>query len=214
MFDAVIDTVLRLAGPDESDALVGLLTSTTEDPFLRWFGGEAGADASALRALLATDVAATLASGFIGVAVHGTDILAAALWTIHPVRAGVLAGSLRPHHRGLIAERLRRLQLLAEVRRPATPHHQLGLVVVQPNLRGHGLGALLLRGQHEYLDDIGLGAYAVTVDGSRRRLLLRCGYSDIGAPQLLPGATPVWSMWRPPKTDRKDVRAGVPMDSL
>ena len=192
-----IAMLIRQADPLDAGALTDLLTAALDSSLAAWVYGGGHKAKRDPHGYVAGTVMQAVASGVIRVAVHGDDIMGAALWTLRPTRSSESA-SISRSEGGCCAERLRRLQVLTEVRRPAVAHYQLGLAGVRPDLRGRGIGGALLIAHHLFLQAAGLGAYAVCDDGPRRRLLLRHRYTDIGPPQLLAGGIPVWSMWRPP----------------
>jgi hypothetical protein len=70
---------------------------------------------------------------------------------------------------------------------------------VRASRRGLGIGSHLLEAHHILLDADGTPAYLEADDPRNRELWLRHGYTDVGAPVLVPGSgCPIWPMWRHP----------------
>jgi GNAT superfamily N-acetyltransferase len=98
-----------------------------------------------------------------------------------------------------VFERLRLLRRLMDERHPYGPaHHHLAYLGVRPDRQRQGIGSYLLIGHHAYLHVAGIPAYLEANDPRNRQLYLRHGYTDVGAPIVLPNGIPIWPMWRPP----------------
>jgi GNAT superfamily N-acetyltransferase len=82
---------------------------------------------------------------------------------------------------------------------PHEPHWYLAFLAVHPCRQGHGIGSALLAAGHQLLDRDGLPAFLHAGDRHSRRLYLRHGYTDHGAPfPVGPDAPLMWPMWRDP----------------
>ncbi len=178
---------LRGGRPHESEAVTAVLAAAfTGGDVDQWLG----ATDTTRKAHFRTVVAAAFADGIVRVADEDGALLGAALWFPRPAPRpdpGPLTGRLAVLHR-----------LLAE-RHPAAPaHHHLAYLGVRPECQGQGIGSYLLIGHHAYLQVSRTPVYLEANDPRNRALYLRHGYSDMGAPILLPGGIPIWPMWRPP----------------
>jgi len=78
-----------------------------------------------------------------------------------------------------------------------TPHHHLAILAVRPDQQGRGIGSALLDAYHATLDVRGTPAYLEASSPRNRKLYLRHGYIDRGAPIQLPGGPALYPMWRP-----------------
>lgn len=76
------------------------------------------------------------------------------------------------------------------------PHAYLAFLAVSSEVQGKGVGSALLRTYHERLDADGTPAYLEASGLQSRRLYLRHGYVDHGAPYGVDGGQHFWPMWR------------------
>lgn len=92
------------------------------------------------------------------------------------------------------------IELLNEVekRHPADPHWYLALLAVDPRFQGKGYGRLLLEPGLERCDDEGLPAYLETQKEANLAFYHRFGF-ELREQVVVPGAPPVWLMWREPR---------------
>jgi GNAT superfamily N-acetyltransferase len=72
-----------------------------------------------------------------------------------------------------------------------TGHHHLALLAVAPGWQNQGIGTALLDAHHAALDQLGVPAYLEASSERTRGIYLRHGYSDYGAPVVLPGGLPL-----------------------
>jgi GNAT superfamily N-acetyltransferase len=188
--------VLRGGQPHEAAAITDVLAAAfTGGTVDRWIG----ATAESRRAYFRTVVSATFAEGIVRVAEEDGSVLGAALWFPRPESPPLdpAPNPVEPPATG--ADRLALLERRLAERHPAAPaHHHLAYLGVRPDRQGQGIGSYLLIGHHAYLHVSRTPAYLEANDQRNRALYLRHGYTDVGAPIVLPGGVPIWPMWRPP----------------
>lgn len=95
------------------------------------------------------------------------------------------------------AERLMEVGTLLQEHHPQGPCAYLQLLGVTPERQGRGLGGLMLRGVLDDLDAAGTPAYLEATTHASRRLYARHGFSVVNE-AAVPGAPPLWPMWREP----------------
>lgn len=101
--------------------------------------------------------------------------------------------------------RFQAFDAILDARHPAgVPHHHLAILAVRPDRQGQGTGTAILRGYHELLDEAGTPAYLEASDPRTRRIYLRHGYADHGAPIQLPDGPQMHPMWREPHVKPRD----------
>lgn len=87
-----------------------------------------------------------------------------------------------------------------DARHPAgTQHHHLAILAVAPGWQGQGIGTALLNAHHAALDQLGVTAYLEASSERTRRIYLRHGYTDHGAPIHLPDGPDMHPMVRAPR---------------
>lgn len=89
-------------------------------------------------------------------------------------------------------------ELMADVH-PHDPHAYLFLLGARPEHQGRGCGSALLRHVTARLDRDGVPAYLEATTEGNRRLYLRHGFRDRGAPIQLPEGPAMYPMWRAPQ---------------
>ncbi|GAA0536168.1 N-acetyltransferase [Saccharopolyspora subtropica] len=83
---------------------------------------------------------------------------------------------------------------------PREPHQYLALIGVDPAVQGTGVGTRALGEVLRRWDAAGTAAYLEASSTRSRRLYLRLGFQDRGAPIELPNDGPdLYPMWRPPQ---------------
>ena len=83
---------------------------------------------------------------------------------------------------------------------PHEPHFHLALLAVKPRRQSSGLGSVLMRQQHAWLDARGIPSYLEASGPRSRDLYLRHGYEPLGDPYHLPeDGPPMFPMWRRPQ---------------
>jgi ribosomal protein S18 acetylase RimI-like enzyme len=92
--------------------------------------------------------------------------------------------------------RFARLDDVFHSARPAEPHAYLALLAVRASVRSGGVGSALLRAHHARLDATGTDAYLDASNLRSRKLYLRHGYADRGAPYGITGGDDFYPMWR------------------
>lgn len=100
---------------------------------------------------------------------------------------------------GEATERFRHLDELFDKHHPDQPHHHLAFLAVHPTQQRRGLGSALLRHHHARLDPKGAAAYLEATSPGARDLYVRHGYQT-WEPFHLTDGTPIWPMWRQPRT--------------
>lgn len=89
----------------------------------------------------------------------------------------------------------------AEMRRrhPAQPHWYLNLIGVEPDRAGRGIGSALLTHRLPVIDAEHAGAYLESSSMRNVPLYERFGFVVTDEVRFVPGAPPVWPMWRAPR---------------
>jgi GNAT superfamily N-acetyltransferase len=92
-----------------------------------------------------------------------------------------------------------RLRGLVEAERhhPTVPHWYLGVLGVEPNMQGKGLGSELLQPVLERCDAEGMGAYLESSKQSNIPFYARHGF-EVTEPIPLGTGPTIWGMWRNP----------------
>ena len=209
---------LRVAGPDDLDAVVDLLTGVfLDDPLMSAIAAAAPDPRAALGHLhrvelaahyLAADPAAR-ADSRVDLAVDAAsgEPLGVALWDA-PSSTDVV-GPLGPGSEpppGLDLDLLGGAWELCladaaqcEAHRPAEPHWYLYMVAVAPAARGRGIGGRLLGHGLRRVDAEGLPAHLESTTPGSRRLYERFGFRQVA--ELAGSGLPVyWAMTRPART--------------
>lgn len=150
--------------------------------------------ATAVTQFLHRYVIRALDHGTVEVAECGGQVIAAALWTVHPTTAAPSPG---PGAAPMVQQFHQHLEVLAGRRRPDQPHHQLRYLGVDPDHQRRGVAGQLLRRHLTAMDATGTPSFALAGDLSEG-WLARHGYTAIGPRMLAPGALPVSPMWREP----------------
>jgi GNAT superfamily N-acetyltransferase len=82
---------------------------------------------------------------------------------------------------------------------PEPAHWHLAFLAVHPARQNHGIGAALLRHQHQRLDELGIAAYLEAGSPRSMSLYAREGYKPYGEPfPVGPDAPDMYPMWRDP----------------
>ena len=209
---------LRVAGPDDLDAVVDLLTGVfLDDPLMSAIAAAAPDPRAALGHLhrvelaahyLAADPAAR-ADSRVDLAVDAAsgEPLGVALWDA-PSSTDVV-GPLGPGSEpppGLDLDLLGGAWELCladaaqcEAHRPTEPHWYLYMVAVAPAARGRGIGGRLLGHGLRRVDAEGLPAHLESTTPGSRRLYERFGFRQVA--ELAGSGLPVyWAMMRPART--------------
>lgn len=97
-----------------------------------------------------------------------------------------------------VAERFAAYEEVSKPHGPAVAHYYLGVIGVQPELRGTGLGSRLLRAfcRLSDADPASHGTYLETARPSNVRFYARHGFEVAGSGRLGPGVE-LWCMFRP-----------------
>ena len=210
--------MIRVAGPDDLDAVAALLTEAfLPDPIMSAITAAAPDPQRALTHLhhvklashyLSTDETAR-AGARVDLAVDASDrLLGAALWDAPVTGSGPsgVAGPLKPDRAappGLdpdILGRARDLCLLddalCKAHRPASAHWYLSMIAVVPLARGTGTGSTLLRRGLDRVDADGVAAHLESTAPGSRPLYERLGFKRVAVLDA-PPLPAYWAMTRP-----------------
>lgn len=193
-----VNLTLREARPRDISAITRVLAASSLDGSVaRWLDPDPDTRRMHALAYFGDIVGAAYTTGVVRVAADSGEIVGAALWFLHPI------GEVRPDDVGEpasgVQRRLRLLDRLLDERHPRDRAHQhLAYLGVRPDRQNQGIGGALLIGHHAFLHVTGVPAYLEANDERNRELYLRHGYTDVGAPIVLPTGIPIWPMWRPP----------------
>ena len=93
---------------------------------------------------------------------------------------------------------------------PKAPHWYLYLLVVDPEIQGHGGGTMLLNDQLSGIDSDGVGAYLETQKHDNVAFYRRFGFDLVTHLQPVISGPPIHTLWRPGPLQRShsDVREG------
>jgi len=91
-----------------------------------------------------------------------------------------------------------------ESNHPEEPHYYLPFIAVEPEWRGRGLGAALMRPILDRCDRDGVGAYLEATAPRNRALYERHGFEVTEEFSLGKGSPPLWRMWRKPAPRQSD----------
>ncbi len=80
---------------------------------------------------------------------------------------------------------------------PAEPHWYLEIIGADPARRGQGIGSSLLQPGVDRCDSEGMPAYLESSKEANIPLYARFGFEVMDEVVLVPGAPPIWPMWRP-----------------
>ena len=130
------------------------------------------------------------------------DVTSAALW-VPPGRAPLGAGAalrLVPLVRHTRTRTARTLRLLAAVdsHHPRQPHFYLGVLGTDPPAQGRGLGSAVMEPVLKRCDAEGVPAYLESSKERNVPFYRRHGF-EVTEEMRLPGAPPLWLMWREPR---------------
>lgn len=78
-------------------------------------------------------------------------------------------------------------------------HHHLAILAVHPGQQRRGIGTALLDAHHAVLDELDMAAYLEAASERTRRIYLRHGYADLGAPIQLNHGPRMYPMIRHPQ---------------
>jgi GNAT superfamily N-acetyltransferase len=208
--DRPLDAVVRPADPEDSDALVDVLSAAfAADPVFAWWVPAPDRRRALLPAFFRVAVDGSLPYGEVyaarpggGAQTPGTQLAAGAVWLPPDLEPDEAEAELLLARYADAAEeaddRLLALYALVGEVHPKEPHMYLFLLGVRPVHQGHGLGSALLRHVLKRCDRDGTPAYLEASTEANRRLYLRHGFVDRGAIRL-PDGPQMWPMWRDPR---------------
>ncbi len=163
-----------------------------------------------LQSFMAASIRDALRHGEVWAAAGGSRVVGAAVWLAegaYPLSSArvarqvpaALVAMLTPQTLALGARLITETQAV----HPKDPHWYLAVLGVDPLYQGRGIGAQLLSPVLERLDAEERSAYLET---SKERNIAWYGRSGFGLTHTLeirPGAPPIWTMWRAPRTARQ-----------
>lgn len=191
---------VRTAGPADAEEVGRTLAAGFgDDPVLCWVFEEPGraGKLGALFAFLTVEALLPLGATYV---VPGS----CAAWTppgspSWPEERGVrLVTTLAPSCSPGDLERLGVLDDTVRAAHPAAPHWYLGLLATEPQLRGRGAGATLLRHSLGVVDAGHLPASLESTNPRNVPLYERHGF-EVTGPVDLPGGPSLTAMWRMPR---------------
>ena len=132
------------------------------------------------------------------------DVSSVALW-VPPGRAPLGAAAalrLAPLLRHTRTRTPQTLRLLAAVdsRHPRQPHYYLGVLGTDPPAQGKGLGSAVMEPVLKRCDSEGIPAYLESSKERNVPFYRRHGF-EVTEELRLPGAPPLWLMWREPRPE-------------
>ena len=197
------DPTLQIATPrDSADLSLVLARGFADDPIWRWM-----APADRRWPVRVAPVFRHLIGPPIGYGTTWTTTThdGAAVWA-PPGKSsfpnGAAARSVPAMVSGLGPSGLRRtLKMVARMEKvhPKEPHWYLEFLATDAHLRGKGIGSLLIAPALERADDEGVGAYLESSKLDNVPFYRRHGFEVVEEMVAVPGAPPMWRMWRDPR---------------
>ena len=145
-----------------------------------------------------------LSGGGAQVAVSGADVRAAALWDApgrwqqtSAEQLAMLPAILRAFRGRLGAGRTLTEQMKAV--HPEEPHWYLAIIGSDPDVRGSGFGAALMRSRLDRCDTQGAPAYLESSNADNVPYYTRFGFEVTGEIRIPAGGPTLWCMWRTPR---------------
>jgi GNAT superfamily N-acetyltransferase len=193
--------LVRKSSPADLPAIGSILAAALrDDPVVRWMVPDEARRVAVLPALMRLLAAR--------VDVHGENHLndagtAAAVWS--PPHATFSRADHEWFHAELAVlagEDHRRLSGLIDVldaHRPREPHYRLHLAGVLPGQQGRGVGVALVDAVLDRADREGAAAYVAATSPRGRAFAERHGFEAVRGMRC-GGTTPLWVMWRKPRT--------------
>ena len=176
---------VRLATPDDLDAVAGVLAAAfADDPLMAWMFTDPTKAAIHRRQFFEIGARSGIEGGQTHVLVDGGAVVAAAVWSapgrqLYGGRAAELVGLLvlaaEGERAAVVGEGLAPMRDL----RPDDPHFYLGLLGVVPDRRGEGLGGRLLAASLEVVDRFGAVAHLESSNPRNVSLYERAGFEVI-----------------------------------
>lgn len=176
-----------------------------DDPVMRWMQPDAGRRARHLPGFFAAMTRHHfLSGGGADVAVAGADVGAAALWDapgawqqMPAEQLAMLPAALRAFRGRLGAGRVLTEQMKAV--HPEEPHWYLAMIGSDPDVRGSGFGAALMRTRLDRCDAEGAPAYLESSNADNVPYYHRFGFDVTGEIVVPDGGPTLWCMWRRPR---------------
>lgn len=190
---------VRRATPSEVDTVVGVLTAAfQDDPVSSWVFPDPQRRPVAHRLFFKAFTAAALQDG--EVYLSGGDIAAALLfWT----DGGESEDEFMARFAALRDDELERFAAVAELMSgqwaDTVPHLHRQFLGVLPGHQNSGLGKAIVRDRLTGLDAEGIPCSLECSSATSARLYRRLGFVDHGEPFSVPGAPPMYPLWRDPR---------------
>ena len=182
---------------DEAEVSTVLSRAFHDDPVFSWITPDAQRRRQILPAFFAE-----FARAFIPLGRTYTTLGGAALWApagVDPVAEGdpVAFGERMAEIVGPDAERSAAITKVIDANHPHEPAAYLQFAGVEPGRQGQGIGSALMAPMLAACDRDGVPAYLVSTSNDNRRLYERHGFV-VTRGLVVPGAPPMWAMWRDP----------------
>ena len=198
-------TVRKLTTGDRDHVAALLARAFDDDPLAMFIFPEPRVRTNGLRRFF--DI--QLRSMFLGAAEsHGASLdesgqlQAAALWLPPGRPAAGLEAVLRllplVRYTGRRTTRTLRLLGAVDAKHPRTPHYYLGVLGTDPSVQGRGLGSAAMGPVLQRCDSEGLPAYLESSKERNVPFYRRHGF-EVTEQLDIPGAPPLWLMWREPR---------------
>ncbi len=176
-----------------------------DDPVFTWLQPDSGRRAAALPVFFAAMARHHfLAGGGVEVATSDAGVAAVAMWDPPghwqpgPREQIALAPAMIRAFRGRIGAALA-LGEEMKANHPEEPHWYLAMIGSDPQVRGGGYGAALMRSRLERCDAEGAPAYLESSNPDNLPYYLRFGFEVTGEIAVPGGGPLMWPMWRQPR---------------
>ena len=195
-------TTARLAVPSDREEVAALcLEAFADEAVITWLLPDPATRPAQMRTMFVAPLENAIAAETVLLAVTGTGApIAVSFWIPRaeaPEEAAPRSGSGAGTDEDPVGRRLAVLEDATEGARPDVPHLHLSSMAVLPGQRGRGAGGAMLAAGLARAEELRLPVHLEVSTPASRRLYVRHGFRDHGAPLELPGQGPVLRpMWR------------------